>query len=93
MANARSSTFQVPRSPLSPAVRRPGPAGAPSPCSACAVRHLTICAALGEEELRYLSSIVSHVELGPGQSLFQEGEEARTVYSVTAGTMKILEIR
>lgn len=92
MTNARSSAFEVTSSPLATAARRPAQARDSSPCAACAVRHLTVCAALGEDELRYLSSIVSHVELGPGQSLFQEGEEARSVYSVTAGTMKIYKL-
>ena len=81
-----------PQSTLVSATRRSGPTAGQSPCAACGVRHLTVCAALADDELRHLSSIVSHVELGPGQSLFQEGEEARSVYSVTAGTMKIYKL-
>lgn len=71
---------------------RRGAALSTSPCEACAVRHLTVCAALAEEELRHLSDIVSHVELAPSQCLFQESDEARSVYSVTAGTMKVYKL-
>ena len=56
------------------------------------MRHLTVCAALADEELRHLSDIVGHVELAAGQSLFQESDEARSVYSVTAGTMKVYKL-
>ena len=56
-----------------------------SPCSACSVRQLTICADLAADELNELSSIVSSVELGPGDPLFDEEEKADYVFNVTAG--------
>ena len=92
MANARLSPLDSGRGRLADATARPGPARVPSPCEACSVRHLTVCAALADEELKHLSAIVNHVELGPGQSLFQEGDEARNVYSVTAGTVKVYKL-
>ncbi len=64
----------------------------PSPCSACTVRHLTLCAPLEQEELFEVSKIVTSVELNPGEGLFDEGEEATQVYSVTAGAMKIYKL-
>ena len=92
MADARLGFFETRATPLGAAVRR-SPADSPTtPCEACSVRHLTICSALADEELRHLSSIVGHIELGPGQTLFQEQSEATTVYSVTAGTMKIYKL-
>lgn len=63
-----------------------------SPCAACSVRQLTICAALGAEELKELSAIVSSVELGPGEPLFHEADPADYVFNVTAGTMKVYKL-
>jgi len=63
-----------------------------SPCAACSVRQLTICAALGAEELEELSAIVNSVELGPGDPLFHEAEPADYVFNVTAGMMKVYKL-
>ena len=71
-------------------IRRPMPAS--SPCGACPVRHLTVCAALAPEELHHLTSILSNQELSPGQPLFDEGEPATQVFNVTAGAMKVYKL-
>ncbi len=63
-----------------------------SPCGACTVRHLTLCAALEEQELAEMSAIVSSVELGPGDPLFDEGEPAEHLFNVTAGAMKVYKL-
>ena len=68
------------------------PASAVSPCEACSVRHLTFCAPLDREELAEVSKIVSNLELNPGDPLFDEGEEADYVYSVTAGALKVYKL-
>jgi CRP/FNR family transcriptional regulator len=70
-----------------PRSTRPG-----SPCKACAVRHLTVCAPLDDAEVAEVSTIVSSVELGPGDPLFDEGEPAGSVYNVTAGTVKVYKL-
>ena len=64
----------------------------PSPCSACTVRHLTICAALDEAELVQMSAIISSMELSPGDPLFDEGEPADYVFNVTAGAVKVYKL-
>lgn len=78
---------------LAPAVAPAGEAepGA-SPCSACAVRHLTFCAPLDEEELAQVSRIVRNLELDPGDPLFDEGEPAEAVFNVTAGAVKVYKL-
>jgi CRP/FNR family transcriptional regulator len=79
---------------LGPAVSN-GSAGADyghTPCGACSVRHLTFCAPLAEDELNHVSKIVSTVELHPGDPLFDEGEPADNVYSVTAGAVKVYKL-
>ncbi len=53
-------------------LQEPQPRALPlrSPCGACTVRHLTLCGSLEEQELAEMSAIVSSLELGPGDSLF-----------------------
>ena len=68
------------------------PDAVPSPCRACSVRHLTLCAALDDQEVADIAAIVSSVELGPGEPLFDEAEPAKHVFNVTAGAIKIYKL-
>ena len=77
-------------SKLAPAVARERKAL--SPCEACAVRDLTICSPLNSEELAQVSALMSSVELGAGEPLFDEGEEAGNVFNVTSGTLKVYKL-
>ena len=77
---------------LAPAAQSVEGEGRQSPCAACSVRQLTFCAPLGGEELTQISSIVNHVELAPGEYLFDEGEDADNIFSVTAGAMKVYKL-
>ena len=85
------ATFDVKNlQPLRGAIPRPG---APkSSCDACTVRHLTLCGVLEEDELAEMASIVSNIELGPGEPLFDEGEAAQHVFNVTAGAIKVYKL-
>ncbi len=73
---------------------RPRPFAAPrsSPCDACTVRELTLCAALEEPELVEMAAIVTTMELGPGDPLFDEAEPAEHVFNVTAGAVKVYKL-
>ncbi len=75
-------------------LQEPQPRALPlrSPCGACTVRHLTLCGSLEEHELAQMSAIVSYLELGPGDPLFDEGEPADYVFNVTAGVVKIYKL-
>lgn len=85
------SAFDVNKiTPLSEPTKRPGRPG--SPCQVCTVRHLTVCAPLDDAEVQEVSTIASSVELGPGDPLFDEGEPAKSVYNVTAGTVKVYKL-
>ena len=63
-----------------------------APCGACPVRHLTLCATLEEPELAEMSAIVSSMEIGPGEPLFDEGEPAQHLFNVTTGAVKIYKL-
>ncbi|MGF1594327.1 MAG: Crp/Fnr family transcriptional regulator [Kiloniellaceae bacterium] len=63
-----------------------------SPCAACSVRDMTICAPLDSQELAQVSALMTLVELGAGDPLFDEGEAAGNVYNVTSGTIKVYKL-
>jgi len=63
-----------------------------SPCAACPVRGMTICAPLDKEELAHVSALMTSVELEAGEPLFDEGEEAGNVFNVTSGTLKVYKL-
>ncbi len=63
-----------------------------SPCAACAVRRLAVCSALEDGDLGELDAILHHTNLGPGDSLFDEGEPAENVYNLTSGCLKLYKL-
>lgn len=63
-----------------------------SPCAACSVRDMTICAPLDSHELAQVSALMTSVELDAGDPLFDEGEAAGNVYNVTSGTIKVYKL-
>ena len=63
-----------------------------SPCAACAVRGMTICAPLDSEELAQVSAMMTSVDLEAGEPLFDEGEAAGNVFNVTSGTLKVYKL-
>ncbi|MGF1609974.1 MAG: Crp/Fnr family transcriptional regulator [Kiloniellales bacterium] len=86
------TTFDVKRSKqLADALPRQV-AGDGSPCGACSIRHLSICAVLRPDELSEMDAIATAVELAPGDPLFDEEEPADYFFNVTAGTMKIYKL-
>ena len=92
MASIGISRFDIERvRPLEPA-RDSGRAEPAMPCSACTVRHLTFCAPLGEEEMIEVTRIVQNLELSPGDPLFDQGEDADFIYSVTAGALRVYKL-
>ncbi len=87
------TSFDVKRmSPLQESRPRPFAVPLRSPCSACAVRDLTLCATLEEHELAEMAAIVTTLELGPGDPLFDEAEPAKHVFNVTAGAVKVYKL-
>ncbi|HEX9790307.1 MAG TPA: cyclic nucleotide-binding domain-containing protein [Kiloniellales bacterium] len=64
----------------------------PSPCAACSVRHLALCAALEENEVHEVAAIVTTMEVPSGQPLFDEGEPAVHVFNVTSGAVKVYKL-
>jgi len=63
-----------------------------SPCNACQVRGLTICAPLTHDDLQHMVSIVSERQLEPGGTLFSEGDPADHLFNITAGTIMVYRL-
>jgi len=77
-------------SKLAPAVARERADS--SPCSACAVRDMTICAPLDSQEQAQIAALMTSVDLTAGAPLFDEGEEAGSVFNVTSGCLKVYKL-
>ena len=67
-------------------------AAAHAPCAACAVRDLSICNVLSDDELAHFASIVSDVHVAPGQSLFYEGDPAEHLYVIREGCARVYKL-
>jgi len=63
-----------------------------SPCGACPVRSLTVCAALEPEELRRIADITQTIRVEGGQGVFSEGDPAEAMYNVTTGNVKLYKL-
>ena len=63
-----------------------------SPCAACPVRSLAICAGLSTDQLPELEKIVTHSVVKPGAKIFNEGENAAYRYILTAGCVRIYKL-
>ena len=70
----------------------PNPDTMPTPCAACSIRHLTICAALDEHEIKDMAAITTTLEIGAGEPLIDEGEPAVHVFNVTAGAIRVYKL-
>ncbi len=85
------STFDI-KSVRKLAEAQPRPGGTESPCSACAVRNLTVCAPLNPLELSEFSSITTKGSVQAGNPIFDEGEPADHVFNVTEGLVKVYKL-
>ena len=60
----------------------------PQECASCVSRHLAVCAGLNPDQLNHLASYVTRRRIDAGQALFQEGDGADHVFTVTSGVIK-----
>jgi CRP/FNR family transcriptional regulator len=59
------------------------------PCDTCKAREFSACAPLNAEEHSRLIAITRTVQTTPHRAIFEEGDPADNVYTVTAGAVKI----
>ncbi len=65
-----------------------GEDGLPVQCADCMARHLAVCAGLTPDVLTDLAEHLSRRRYSPGQTLFQEGDPAEQIFTVTNGVIK-----
>jgi CRP/FNR family transcriptional regulator len=61
-------------------------------CEDCGVRSVAVCAAVGREQLPRLTAMASGRRVESGQTLFQEGDIADEVFSLTEGMLKLYKL-
>ncbi len=61
-------------------------------CGQCKIRNDSMCAALNDEELQRVESLVTHLNLEPGQTLFDEGDTREFAYNVSEGVMRLCKL-
>ena len=62
------------------------------PCLGCDVRSRALCGVLGVDELTGMKTFGWTIRLGPGQTLFHEGDPATRVFTLTSGTLKLYKL-
>jgi CRP/FNR family transcriptional regulator len=61
-------------------------------CEQCTVRHRAICSAVEFDHIDELDAIVGHRDLTAGRTVFDEGDEADTVYNISAGAVRLFKL-
>ncbi|MEQ8710030.1 MAG: helix-turn-helix domain-containing protein [Rhodospirillales bacterium] len=59
------------------------------PCDVCEARELSFCAALETGDIHHLARILTIITAESGAVLFHEGDDAKHVYNVTSGCIKL----
>lgn len=62
------------------------------PCETCAVRGIAVCGALSREELDKFGSEMSDVRLQTGDTLINEGDAEKYIFSVLSGCLKCYKL-
>lgn len=77
---------------LAPATRHLEPLPTGHPCQGCTARDKAVCAVLECADLAQLRNLGWTLRLGPGQTMFHEGDPATRVFTLTQGTIKLYKI-
>lgn len=75
--------------PLSPdcAVKRQA-----GQCTTCSAREFSVCGALGDADLYKMNALAEHVTLKAGETLTREGDPARHLFNITAGSVRVFKL-
>ena len=63
-----------------------------NPCAACSIREMSICAVLDNTELSRLASIARTQTVPPRQTIIDEGEDAKLLFNITSGAVKLYKL-
>lgn len=77
---------------VGPFVRYLEPLPSGHPCQGCEARGRAVCGVLGCDRLAEFRKLGSKLRLGPGQTLFREGDPATRVFTLTGGSLKLYKL-
>ena len=60
-----------------------------SPCAACSIWKMSICAALDNSELSRMAAIARTQSFAGRQTIVDEGEPAGSLFNITSGAVKL----
>ncbi|MBG06860.1 MAG: Crp/Fnr family transcriptional regulator [Rhodospirillaceae bacterium] len=63
-----------------------------SPCAACSIREMSICAALDNSELSRMAAIARTQSFAGRQTIVDEGEPADSLFNITSGAVKLYKL-
>jgi len=63
-----------------------------SDCQSCGIRAMVLFADLEQQDFESIHSPIDDLEYRPGHSLYQEGEQALSLFTVRSGTVKLLRM-
>ncbi|MFA4951828.1 Crp/Fnr family transcriptional regulator [Brevundimonas sp.] len=61
-------------------------------CDHCGARALSVCASIDDADLSRLDALAHHIALEAGEVLFRQGDDARHVFNVTSGSVRIYKL-
>ena len=61
-------------------------------CAVCAARSVSICQAMPEDSMSVLDDLANKFSIAKGQTFIVEGDDADSVFNITAGTAKIYKL-
>ena len=61
-------------------------------CDGCGARPLSVCGSIDDADLGRLDALAEHVALTPGQALIREGDEAKHVFNITSGSVRVYKL-
>lgn len=63
-----------------------------SACATCGARAFSVCGSLDDAGLDRLDALAEHLTLTAGQPLIREGDEARHVFNITSGSVRVYKL-
>lgn len=61
-------------------------------CGDCGARPLSVCGSIEEADLGRLDALAEHILIAPGEALIREGDEARHVFNITSGSVRVYKL-
>jgi len=62
------------------------------PCAHCEARPLSVCAAIGDDDLERLARVAVVQSYDAGQSFIEEGDPAEHFFNITGGTARLYKL-